>query len=174
MISKSFFRSTETDWQIGLINGPNMPNLINRSPEWYGPSQTIEQLEERVCNLGQGLGVTVHPMHTNFDGELLEWLHKNAFGGKLHGIIINPAGVNIYGEHIRHCLEDTGLPYIEVHFGNIVERGLTTVFSRSATGVAHGMRRYSYTAAMVGLIGMLDANDFVKPKNYKAPVFAGQ
>lgn len=163
------FRTRDVNWQIGLINGPNMPNLINRSPEWYGPSQTIQQLEERVVGLGTALGVTVKSMHTNFDGELLEWLHNNAFGGKLHGIIINPAGVNVYGEHVRHCLEDTGLPFIEAHFGNIVARGLNTVFSGTATGVCHGMRRYSYVAAMVGLIGMLDADDFLKPKNYKAP-----
>lgn len=153
------FRSSTTKWQIGLINGPNMPNLHNRSQEWYGERQTIQELEERVSHLGAALGVGIRPMHTNFDGELLEWLHNNAFDGELHGIIINPAGVNIYGEHVRHCLEDTGLPFIEVHFGNIAARSLNTVFSKTATGVCHGMRRYSYSAALVGLIGMLDSGD---------------
>jgi len=166
-LSLDLFRSKKTNWQIGLINGPNMPNLHNRSAEWYGPRQTIQELEQRVAKLGEGLGVTITPFHTNFDGELLQWLHSNAFDGKLHGIIINPAGVNIYGEHVRHCLEDTGLPFIEVHFGNIVARGLNTVFSGTATGVCHGMRRYSYTAALTALVGMLDSDDFVKPKNYK-------
>lgn len=164
------FRTKDINWQIGLINGPNMPNLHNRSPEWYGERQTIQELEERIVKLGAALGVTIHPFHTNFDGELLEWLHANAFGGRLHAIIINPAGVNIYGEHVRHCLEDTGLPFIEVHFGNIVARNLKTVFSATATGVCHGMRRYSYVAALTGLVGMLDSNDFVKPKNWKEPV----
>jgi 3-dehydroquinate dehydratase-2 len=167
-LSLDLFRSKNTNWQIGLINGPNMPNLHNRSAEWYGPRQTIQELEQRVAKLGEALGVTITPFHTNFDGELLQWLHSNAFDGKLHGIIINPAGVNIYGEHVRHCLEDTGLPFIEVHFGNIVARGLNTVFSGTATGDGHGMRRYSYTAALTALVGMLDSDDFVKPKNYKA------
>ena len=169
MLDISLFRTRDVRWRIGLINGPNMPNLINRAPAVYGPPQTIQQLEDRVTRMGDALGVDVDAMHTNFDGEILEWLHANAFGGNLHGIILNPAGCNIYGEHVRHCLEDSGLPYIEVHFSNIVVRGLETVFSKSATGVCHGMRKHSYTAALLALVGMLDDGDFVRPVNYPEP-----
>jgi len=161
------FRTTETRWQIGLINGPNMPNLINRSPDVYGPPQTIEHLEQRVVSLGGELGVDIKPMHTNHDGEVLEWLHKHAFDGSLQAIIINPAGLNIYGEHVRHCLEDSGLPFVEVHFSNIVVRGLDSVFTKTAVGICHGLRKHSYTAALVALVGMLDDGDFVRPENYE-------
>ncbi len=51
------FRSGTRKWRIGLINGPNMPNLHNRSPDVYGPPQTIEQLEQRNVKLAEGLGV---------------------------------------------------------------------------------------------------------------------
>lgn len=163
------FRTTTRRWRIGLINGPNMPNLHNRSPKVYGPSQTIQKLEERVTNIGDGLGVDILPFHSNFDGEILEWLHKNAFNGSLHGIIINPAGMNIYGEHARHCLEDSGLPYVEVHFSNIVVRKLNSVFTDTAVGICHGLRKHSYTAALVAMAGFLDDGDFVRPINYREP-----
>lgn len=174
MMDVSLFRSGTRRWRIGLINGPNMPNLHNRSPDVYGPPQTIGQLEERNVRLGEALGVEVIPFHTNFDGEVLEWLHRHAFadaveGKRLHAVIINPAGLNIYGENVRHCLEDSGLPYVEVHFSNIVVRELKSVFTRTAIGVCHGLRKHSYTAALVAVTGFLDDGDFVRPANYTTP-----
>jgi 3-dehydroquinate dehydratase-2 len=162
-------RSKTTNWQIGVINGTNMANLINRDPDVFGPKQTIEELESWVADVGRSMGVTISSMHSNHDGEFIEWINARAYTGKLHGIVINPAGLTNYAEHIRHCLADSGLPYIEVHYANMAVTGHQSVFTKSAIGISAGFRKYSYASALLALVGMLDSDNFAKPKHYRAP-----
>ena len=150
------FRSTSRAWRIGLINGTNMPNLINRNPAVFGKPQTIQDLEQWVVGAGAALGVEVYPMHSNHDGEIIEWINAQAWGGHVDAFIINPAGLTTYAEHVRHCLEETRLPYAEVHYANLAKSGHQSVFTRSAVGIIAGFRKHSYTAALVALSGMLD------------------
>lgn len=162
-------RTGSTVWRIGVVNGTNMSNLINRDRERFGPPQTIEQLETWIQETGTKLGLHVETMHSNHDGVIIEWLHEHAFGGELDGIIINPAGLTTYAEHVRHCLEESKVPYVEAHFANIAVTGHRSVFSRSAVGVCHGFRKHSYTAALVALASILDDAEFPKPKRHYAP-----
>lgn len=157
------FRSTRP-WRVGVINGSNMSNLVNRDPARFGPRQTIAELEAWVAAWGQRLGVTVTSMHSNFDGEILEWIHRHAGGGDLDGILINPAGLTTYGEHVRHALEESRVPYVEVHFANLAVTGHRSVFTRSAVGMCSGFRRHSYVAALVALISVLEDETFPKPQ----------
>ena len=85
--------------------------------------------------------------------------------------IINPAGLTEGGVATKHALTETGKPYVEVHFANIVApptapRGLPigpwqSTFSASATGVMMGMREYSYSAAILSLAMALDDQNFL-------------
>lgn len=151
-------------WRIAVINGTNMSNLINRDPERFGPPQTIEQLEQWIAGVGDLLGLRVRTMHSNHDGEIIEWLHEHGFGPDLDGILINPAGLTTYAEHVRHCLEETRLPYIEVHYANIAVTGHKSVFTKTAVGVCYGFRKHSYAAALVAMASILDDGEFPKPK----------
>ena len=150
------FRSTDKKWRIGLINGSNMSNLINRNPAVFGPPQTIQELEQWFVGVGRALGVEIHPMHSDHDGRIIEWVNANAYGGPLEAFVINPAGLTTYAEHVRHCLEETGLPYAEVHYANLARSGHHSVFARSALGMSCGFRKHSYTGALVALVGVLD------------------
>ena len=156
-------RSGTRAWRIAVINGANMSNLVNRDPERFGPPQTIEALEKSIVDTGAELGLHVSTVHSNHDGQMLEWLHEHAFGSDLDGILINPAGWTNYAEHIRHCLDESCLPYIEVHYANLAVTGHHSVFTRSAAGICHGFRRHSYTAALVAMANILDDPDFPKP-----------
>ena len=151
-------------WRIAVINGANMSNLVNRDPERFGPAQTIEALEQSIVETGATLGLAVRTVHSNYDGQMIEWLHEHAFGPGLDGILINPAGWTNYAEHIRHCLEESRLPYIEVHYANIAVTGHHSVFTKTAAGICHGFRKHSYTAALVAMASILDDPDFPKPK----------
>jgi 3-dehydroquinate dehydratase-2 len=151
-------------WRIAVINGANMSNLVNRDPERFGPAQTIEALEQSIVETGATLGLAVRTVHSNYDGQMIEWLHEHAFGPDLDGILINPAGWTNYAEHIRHCLEESRLPYIEVHYANIAVTGHHSVFTKTAAGICHGFRKHSYTAALVAMASILDDPDFPKPK----------
>lgn len=164
----SAFRTADTRWRIGVINGSNMSNLVNRDPARFGPPQTIEQLEAWVADWGTKLGVDVTSMHSNYDGEILEWIHRHAFGGDFDGILINPAGLTNYGEHVRHTLEESKVPYIELHFANMAVTGHHSVFTRSAVGMCSGFRKHSYVAALVAMVSILDDETFPKPVRHYA------
>ena len=162
--SATTLRTGTRRWRIAVINGTNMSNLINRDPERFGPPQTIGELEAWIVETGAKLGLEVTTMHSNFDGVIIEWLHANAFGPELDGILINPAGLTNYAEHVRHCLEETKLPYVEVHYANIAVTGHHSVFTRTAAGVCHGFRKHSYTAGLLAMANILDDDTHPKPK----------
>ncbi len=165
------FRTGTKRWRVGVINGPNMSNLINRNTAVFGAAQTIQELEAEIVETGKTLGVDVETMHSNFEGEILEWLHANAFDGRLHALLVNPAGFTGYADAVRYCLEETGLPYVEIHYENQAVSGRVSIFTRSATAMCHGLRKHTYTAALVGLVGILDDGNFRKPTYYRPPKF---
>jgi len=143
-----------------MINGPNMPNLGHRDKNVYGDVSSMAELVKRVERLCEELGATLRAhVCSNSEAEILDWIH--ATSSTLDGLIVNPAGLTTFGEATRHALEETGRPFVEVHFGNVARRGVQSRFSRTAAGVCFGLRRHSYAAAVVGLIGALDNDDVV-------------
>lgn len=139
-----------------------MPNLGLRDARLYGSIKSIEDLEQRVKDTAEGLGVTIaSSIASNYEGAILDWIHEEQ--GDLDGILINPAGSTYPGEPTRHALEDTGLPVIEVHFA--IPFG-DSIFTRSVVGTCQGLRKHSYTAALVAMTCMLDDNDFKPPIRY--------
>ena len=151
-------RSSDRRWELGMINGPNMPNLGRRDRRVYGAVENIEELVKRVERLCAELGITLRAhVCSNSEAEILGWIHEH--GPDLDGLIVNPAGLTTFGEATRHALEDTGRPFVEVHFGNIARRAVESRFSSTAAGACFGLRRHSYAAAVVGLVGALDGDD---------------
>ena len=149
-------------WRVGMINGPNMVRLERREKERFGSVGTIADLERRVATIAGALGVDlVRTVVSNHEGEILDWIQTQT--DDLDGILINPGGLTWTGEATRHALFDSGLPVVEVHFANPGRRGKPSVFSDSVVGTCQGLRKHSYTAALVALVAMLDDGDFVKP-----------
>lgn len=154
---------------IAVIDGPNMSSLGNRSKKVYGGIGSLDDLKAWVRSVGTGLGVEVENFSSNYQGAILEFIHESA--SRVDGYIINPAGLTTVGEGVRHALEDTGRPSVEVHFANISAsaggaRGLgggsiNSSFTHTATGMAMGLRQYSYAAALTGLVMALDDTDFL-------------
>jgi len=152
-----------------VIDGPNMSSLGNRSKQVYGAISSLDELKQYVRDFGRDLGVEVENFSSNHQGDILEYIHESA--SRVDGYIINPAGLTTVGEGVRHALEDTGRPSIEVHFANISasasgSRGLgggsiNSSFTHTATGMAMGLRQYSYAAALVGLVLSLDDPGFL-------------
>lgn len=155
--------------RIAVIDGPNMSNLGARSKKVYGKIGSLDELKTYVANYGRQLGVEVENFSSNHIGDILEFIHESA--SRVDGYIINPAGATTIGEGIRHALEDSGRPVLEVHFANIAAsagaaRGLgggsiQSSFTHTATGVCMGMRQYSYIAALTALVFGLDDKEFL-------------
>jgi len=155
--------------RIAVIDGPNMSNLGARSKKVYGGIGSLDELKAFVAGFGKDLGVDVENFSSNHQGNILEFIHESAV--RVDAYIINPAGLTTVGEAVRHALEDTGRPVIEVHFANITAgaggaRGLgggsiRSSFTHTATGMTMGMRQYSYIAALTAMVLALDDEDFL-------------
>jgi 3-dehydroquinate dehydratase-2 len=155
-------------WRVGVIDGPNMPNLGNRDEAIYGPIRSLQDLQAFVAQFAEHLGVTVHPFASNHEGEILEFIHQQAH--EVDAFVINPAGLTTYGEATRHALADSVKPFIEVHFANTVRHFRSVSgegepprsrFTYSATGLVMGLRHYSYVAALLGVTMALDDASFL-------------
>jgi 3-dehydroquinate dehydratase-2 len=146
-----------------------MSNLGARSKKVYGKIGSLDELKAYVAAFGARLGVDVEAFSSNHQGDILEFIHGSA--ERVDGYIINPAGLTTVGEGVRHALEDSGRPVIEVHFANISAsaggaRGLgggsiRSSFTHTATGLCMGMRQYSYIGALTALVLALDDEDFL-------------
>lgn len=163
------FRSSNRDHRIVVIDGPNMTNLGARNMRVYGAIASLDALQNFCTRFGTALGVTVEIFASNFEGAILEFIHECA--QRADAYIINPAGLTEGGVATKHALTETGKPFVEVHFANIVApptapRGLPigpwhSTFSPSATAVMMGLREYSYAAAILSLSMALDDQSFL-------------
>ena len=114
--------------EIHVLNGPNLNMLGFREPEIYG-SETLADLEKKLMQAAKdsGSNVKLRFFQTNYEGELLEYIHHLVLGvcekGRLAGVIINPAAWT----HTSVALRDAVLmlkpvPIVEVHLSNPLER----------------------------------------------------
>jgi 3-dehydroquinate dehydratase II len=155
--------------KIVIIDGPNMTNLGARNKKVYGAINSIDELQQFSRDFGEKLGVEIETFVSNYEGAILEYIHANA--ATADAFIINPAGLTEIGIPTKHALAETGKPVVEIHFANVdapptAPRGLPigpwdSVFRTSVTGVAMGLRQYSYPAAILGLVMALDDETFL-------------
>ena len=163
------FRRSKLEHRIVVIDGPNMSNLGARNKRVYGTIGSLSDLQDFCKDFASALGVSVTAFASNFEGAILEFIHESAESADAY--VINPAGLTEFGVATKHALTETGKPFVEVHFANIVApptapRGLPigpwrSEFSASATAVMMGMREYSYAAAILALAMALDDTNFL-------------
>jgi 3-dehydroquinate dehydratase-2 len=114
--------------EIHVLNGANLNMLGFREPELYGPD-TLLDLEKKMreANKEAGSKMRLEFFQTNYEGELLEYIHALVLGvrekGRLGGLIINPGAWT----HTSIALRDAAImlkpvPIVEVHLTNPVER----------------------------------------------------
>ncbi len=152
---RELVRSTDRRWRIGLLNGPNMPNLGQRDKAVYGTISSMDALAKYFRDACDALGVELAAeVCSNYEGDILTWIH--AEGPQLDGIVANPAGLTAFGESTRHALAEAGCPFVEVHFANLARTGLQSRFTATAAGLCFGLREHSYAAGLLALVATLD------------------
>lgn len=105
--------------QIAVINGVNLNALGDRDPSIYG-AMSYGELETRIYEWANQLGVTARCFQTNHEGQLVDWCHEARSWAD--GVVINPGAWTHYSYAIRDALELFSVPIIEVHLSDIDAR----------------------------------------------------
>jgi 3-dehydroquinate dehydratase II len=105
--------------RIEVMHGVNLDVLDRRDPRHYGGRGLIA-LEREIEGFAAELDLRVRFFQTNFEGEMVERLHR--LDGEADGILINAGAWTHYAWAIRDALEIAALPAVEVHLSDVQER----------------------------------------------------
>jgi len=105
--------------RVEVMHGVNLDQLGRRDPAHYG-GLTFEQLELKISDAAQELGLETRFFQTNHEGEFVEHLHR--LEGLADAIVLNPGAWTHYSYAIRDALELAGLPAVEVHLSDVDSR----------------------------------------------------
>jgi 3-dehydroquinate dehydratase II len=140
--------------RILIVNGPNLNLLGKREPKVYG-TRSLADLLKMVRAKAKELEVQVTAYQSNHEGELIDFLQKQAPGSL--GIVINPGALSHYSLALADCLQSLAVPAVEVHLSNIHAREefrSTSVTGRACRGVIAGLGFKGYLVAMEFLIDL--------------------
>jgi len=101
---------------IWVLNGPNLNLLGQREPEIYG-YDTLEDIAERMEDVGSRAHVEMEFRQSNHEGELIDWLHE-ANATDAHAVILNPGGLTHTSVALLDAIKAIKVPVIEVHLSN--------------------------------------------------------
>jgi 3-dehydroquinate dehydratase II len=105
--------------RVEVMHGVNLDQLGRRDPTHYGRF-TLEDLERKIKQAADELGLETRFFHTNHEGEFVEHLHR--LDGVTDAIVLNPGAWTHYSYAIRDALELAGLPAVEVHLSDVDAR----------------------------------------------------
>lgn len=140
--------------RILVVNGPNLNLLGKREPHIYG-TKSMADLMDSIREKAAELKVQVDFFQGNGDGEIIDFLHREAPGST--GIIINPGALSHYSLALFDCIQALAIPTVEVHISNLHAREefrSKSVTARAARGVITGLGFAGYLFAMEYLLGL--------------------
>jgi 3-dehydroquinate dehydratase-2 len=105
--------------RVEVMHGVNLDQLGRRDPTHYG-GLTLEELERKIKEAADELGLEARFFHTNHEGEFVEHLHR--LDGVADAIVLNPGAWTHYSYAIRDALELADLPAVEVHLSDVDSR----------------------------------------------------
>jgi len=140
---------------ILVLHGPNLNLLGEREPDVYG-RVTLAEIDRRLVELGQQLGLEVRCFQSNSEGALIDALHQARSWAQ--GVIFNPGGYTHTSVALRDAVAGIGLPVIEAHLSNVHAREefrRISLIAPVCVGSIAGFGWRSYTLALRALADML-------------------
>lgn len=141
--------------KILILHGPNLNLLGTREPEIYG-SMTIEDINQKLIELGKELGAEIKCSHSNHEGALIDALHDARTWA--NGVVFNPGGYTHTSVALRDAITAIEIPVIEVHLSNVYAREEfrhTSLISAVCKGKVLGLGWRSYTLGLRALVEVL-------------------
>jgi 3-dehydroquinate dehydratase-2 len=143
--------------RVLVFNGPNLNLLGRREPAIYG-TDTLADVSNRLERLAVELGCTCDVRQTNYEGQLVEWLH--GAWETADGVILNPAAWTHNSYAVRDAVAAITPPVVELHISNIHARESfrgQSVITAVAAGMICGFGTAGYELAVRGLVEALRA-----------------
>ncbi|MDX1662424.1 MAG: type II 3-dehydroquinate dehydratase [Candidatus Promineifilaceae bacterium] len=140
---------------ILVLHGPNLNLLGTREPEVYG-RMTLAQINGALQELAQERDATAEARQSNYEGELLDWIH--AARDSSDGLLINPGALTHTSYALRDAIAAVALPTVEVHLSNIHAREpfrTRSLIAPVCTGQITGFGWRSYTLGLTVLLDLL-------------------
>jgi 3-dehydroquinate dehydratase-2 len=141
--------------KILILHGPNLNLLGTREPEVYGP-MTLDEINKKMIELGDGLGVEIKCLQSNHEGALIDALHDARTWA--NGVVFNPGGYTHTSVALRDAISAIAIPVIEVHLSNVYAREEfrhTSLVSAVCKGKVSGFGWHSYELGLRGLMEFL-------------------
>jgi 3-dehydroquinate dehydratase II len=139
-----------------VLNGPNLNLLGTRKPEVYGTTTLADV--EKLCREEAGrLGLDVEFKQSNYEGQLIEWIHETGAeykAGRCIGAVFNPGAFTHTSVALHDAIEGASLPVIELHISNVHKREEFrhhSFISPAARGIVVGFGVHGYALAIRGL-----------------------
>ncbi|MDX6422399.1 MAG: 3-dehydroquinate dehydratase [Trebonia sp.] len=143
--------------RVLVLNGPNLGRLGKREPSVYGTA-TYADLSDMCKRAGQELGLDVEVRQTEYEGELVTWIHEACDNAT--PVVLNAAALTHYSYALMDAVKMRTAPLVEVHISNLAAReGFRhqSVITGAATGIIAGFGFQSYALALRAIAAELGA-----------------
>lgn len=141
--------------KILVLHGPNLNLLGTREPEVYG-SMTLEDVNNKLIELGKELGTEITVFQSNHEGALIDALQEARISA--NGVIFNPGGYTHTSIALRDAISAIQIPVIEVHISNVYAREEfrhVSMISGVCRGKIVGLGWRSYLLGLRALVDLL-------------------
>jgi 3-dehydroquinate dehydratase-2 len=139
-----------------VLHGPNLNLLGTREPQVYG-AMTLADIDQRLKEIGETLGLEVQTFQSNSEGGLIDALHAARTWAK--GVVFNPGAYTHTSVALRDAVAAISLPVVEVHLSNVQAREEFRKISMIAPvcrGSIAGFGWRSYQLGLQALVGILE------------------
>ena len=106
--------------KVLMLHGINHNMFGKRDPVQYG-TITLEEIDARLGELAESLGVQIESFQSNYEGALCERIHQAYLEGT-DAVLINAGAWTHYSYGIRDALAILTVPVVEIHMSNIHAR----------------------------------------------------
>jgi 3-dehydroquinate dehydratase-2 len=141
-----------------VLHGPNLNLLGTREPQVYG-ALTLADIDQRLKETGEALGLEVRSFQSNSEGGLIDALQEARSWAK--GVVFNPGAYTHTSVALRDAVAAIGIPVVEVHLSNVQAREefrRVSMIAPVCKGSIAGFGWRSYQLGLQALVGILEVD----------------